>query len=189
MDKNTKKKMENPTFVDEENIPLINQDEDYDDYADRTPSRVDETSFTVLDVSDTTSTLRLRQKLKQDKIVSSYRYLSVIGNRGLAELDQFNIKKKKKKKKKLKTGNIELLFLNADRHWQSLTSKRTGESLATKTSREKFGGLNIMKNVLNLDETPSALERFVKAETKLKSYQRICKWKSYHSKTFVLDQR
>ena len=100
MDKNTKKKMENPTFVDEENIPLINQDEDYDDYADRTPSRVDETSFTVLDVSDTTSTLRLRQKLKQDKIVSSYRYLSVIGNRGLAELDQFNIKKKKKKKKK-----------------------------------------------------------------------------------------
>ena len=96
MDKNTKMKMENPTFVDEENIPLINQDEDYDDYPDTTPSRVDETSFTVLDASDTTSTLRPRQKLKQDKIVSSYRYLGVTGNRGLADLDQFNILKKKK---------------------------------------------------------------------------------------------
>ena len=91
MDKNTKMKMENPTFVDEENIPLINQDKDYDDYPDTTPSRVDETSFTVLDASDTTSTLRPRQKLKQDKIVSSYRYLGVTGNRGLADLDQFNI--------------------------------------------------------------------------------------------------
>ena len=33
--------------------------------------------------------------------------------------------------------------------------------------REKFGGLNIMKSVLSLDETPFALERSVKAATKL----------------------
>ena len=46
-----------------------------------------------------------------------------------------------------------------------------------------------MKNVLSLDETPSALERSAKAATKLKSDQRICKWKSYHSKTFVLGRR
>ena len=61
--------MENPAF-DEEDKPLINQDEDYDDY--RTPeSMVDETSFTL--PAETTSTLRLRQKLKGDKIVSLYR--------------------------------------------------------------------------------------------------------------------
>ena len=35
------------------------------------------------------------------------------------------------------------------------------------TLREKFGGLNIMKSVLSLDETPSALERSFKAPTKL----------------------
>ena len=36
--------MNNPTFVDEEGIPLVHQDYDYDDYY-RTPdtSRIDET--------------------------------------------------------------------------------------------------------------------------------------------------
>ena len=62
--------MENP-FVDEENIPLI-QDEDYDNYStpDMTPSRVDETSFMVPDTTEAISTFCLRQKLKRDKIVS-----------------------------------------------------------------------------------------------------------------------
>ena len=42
--------MENLTFVDEENIPLIIQDADYDNYStpDTTPSRVDETSLRCL---------------------------------------------------------------------------------------------------------------------------------------------
>ena len=62
-----------------------------------------------------------------------------------------------------------MLFLDADKHWQSLSNKRTGEFLAAKTLREKFGGLNIMKSVLSLDETLSVLERFVKAASKLKS--------------------
>ena len=62
-----------------------------------------------------------------------------------------------------------MLFLDADRYWQSLTNKRTGEFLAAKTLREIFGGLNVMKSVLSLDETPSALERSVKAASKLKS--------------------
>ena len=35
--------------------------------------------------------------------------------------------------------------------------------------REKFGGLNILKSVLSLDQTPSALERSISAATKLKS--------------------
>ena len=118
--------MENIGF-DEENIPLINQDEDYDDYKAPDTSRIDETSFTVSNTTEVTSTLRLRQKLKRYKIVSLYRYLGVTDDPGLADLDQFNIKKKSK------AGNIELLFLDADRHWQSLTNKRTGESLAAKT--------------------------------------------------------
>ena len=71
-------------------------------------------------------------------------------------------------KKNSKTGKTDLLLLDGGKHWQSLTNKCTGEFLATKTLREKIGGLNIMKSVLGLDETPSALERSFKAATKLK---------------------
>ena len=60
-----------------------------------------------------------------------------------------------------------MLFLDSNKHWQSLTNKRTGEFLALKTLREKFGDLNIMKSVLSLDETPSALGNSFKAATKL----------------------
>ena len=59
-----------------------------------------------------------------------------------------------------------MLFFDA-KHWQFLTNKRTGDFLAAKTLREKRGGLNVMKSVLSLDETPSALERTFKAATKL----------------------
>ena len=58
-----------------------------------------------------------------------------------------------------------MLFLEGNK---DLTNKRTGEFLAAKTLREEFGGLNIMKSVLTLDETPSALERSFKAATKLR---------------------
>ena len=104
--------MENIGF-DEENIPLV-QDEDYD----RTPdtSRIDaETSFTEPATAEATSTLRI--KLKRDKIVSLYRYLDVTGDPGLADLERFMVKTN------LKTGNIELLFLDGNKHWQSLNNK------------------------------------------------------------------
>ena len=61
-------------------------------------------------------------------------------------------------KKISKTDNTELHFLDDNSHWQSLTNKRTSEFLTSKTLREKFGGLNIMKSVLSLD---------MKAATKL----------------------
>ena len=57
----------------------------------------------------------------------------------------------KKTKKKSKTGSTGLLFLDGDKHWQSLTNKRPGDFLAAKTLRETFGELNVMKSVLNLD--------------------------------------
>ena len=88
--------------------------------------------------------------------------MDVTGDPGLADLDRFTIKKNSK------TGNIELLFLDGNKHWQSLTNKWTGEFLAPKTLGEKFGGLNTMKIFLGV-ATPPALERSLKAATKLKA--------------------
>ena len=159
----TKNKMENPTFTDEEKIPMV-QDKDYDERYDApNTSRIDETSLIEPDTTEATSTLRLRQEVKQDKINALYRHLNVTVDAGLLDLDRFMIKKK------LKTGNTDLLFLDGNNHWQSLTNKRISKFLAPKTLREKFGGLNIMKNVLSLDETPPKLQRSFKAATKLKA--------------------
>ena len=94
----TKNKIDNPIFVDEETIPMV-QDEDYDNYGTPNTSRVDETSFTVTDTTEATSTLQLRQKVKRDKITALYTHLNVTGDPGLAEIDRFMIKKIKKKKK------------------------------------------------------------------------------------------
>ena len=153
--------MDNRIFVDEEGIPLVHQDEGYDDYNTPNTSRIDETSFTEPDTTEATSTLQLRQKVKRDKITALYRNLNVTADPGLADIDRFMIGKNSK------TGNTDLLFLNGNKCWQSLTNKRTGEFLAAKKLREKFGGLNIMKSILSLDETPSALERSFKAATNL----------------------
>ena len=57
--------MDNPRFVNEEEMPLV-QDENYDNYGTPNTSRVDETSFTEPDATETTSTLRLNQKVKRD---------------------------------------------------------------------------------------------------------------------------
>ena len=40
--------MDNPRFVDEEEIPLVQQDEDYNNYSTPNTCRIDEASFTVL---------------------------------------------------------------------------------------------------------------------------------------------
>ena len=66
---NTKNKLNNPRFVDEETIPLV-QGEDYDDYNTPNTSKVDGTSFTEPDTTEATSTLQLRQKVKRDKIIA-----------------------------------------------------------------------------------------------------------------------
>ena len=50
--------MDNPTFVDEESTPLV-QDEDYDNYGTPNTSKIDVASFTVPDTSEVTLTLRL----------------------------------------------------------------------------------------------------------------------------------
>ena len=59
----TNNKLDNPRFLDEETVLLV-QDEDYDDYNTPDTSRVDETSFTEPDATEATLTLQLRQKVK-----------------------------------------------------------------------------------------------------------------------------
>ena len=72
----TKNKMDNPRFVDEETIPLV-QDEDYDDYNTPDTSRVDETSFTEPDTTEATSTLQLRQKVIRN-LIRNYRIVQTL---------------------------------------------------------------------------------------------------------------
>ena len=90
--------MDNPVFVNEEDIPMVHEDEeDYDDYNTPDTSRVDETSFTVPDAAEATSTLRLSQKVKRDKINALYRHLNVTGNPDLINLNRFRFTKDPKK--------------------------------------------------------------------------------------------
>ena len=88
--------MGNPVFVNEEDVPMVHQDEeDYGNY--NTPTNtggVGETSFTVPNTTEAKSSLRLREKLKRDKIVSLYRYLGMTGDPSLADLDRFTIRQK-----------------------------------------------------------------------------------------------
>ena len=101
-------------FVDEDTIPMVHQDEDYDDYKTPDTSRVDEASFIKPDATEATSTLRLRQKVKRDKINALYRHLNATGNLDLIDLDRFRLTKDQKK------GVTIFEFYNDDR-WVPLT--------------------------------------------------------------------
>ena len=84
-------KMDSPTFVDEETIGMVKQDEDYDNYNTPNTSRVDETSFIEPATTEATSTLRLNQKVKRDKLAALYRHLKATGNLDLINLDRFRL--------------------------------------------------------------------------------------------------
>ena len=116
--------MDYPRFVDEKTIPLV-QDEDYDNYGTPNTSRVDKTSFTEPDTTEATSTLLLKQKVKQDKLAALYRHLNVTGNIDLISLDRFRITTDTKK------GSKIFEFYNGDR-WGPLT-KHTGAFFVPKT--------------------------------------------------------
>ena len=135
-------------FVDEETIPIVHQDKDYDDYNTPNTSRINKTSFTVSDTIEATSTLRLRKNIKRDKIAALYRHLNVTGNLDLINLDRFKLTTDHKK------GITIFEFYNRDR-WVPLT-KQTGEFFAPKTLRDRFVGVNIMKIFLGVDKTPPA---------------------------------
>ena len=139
--------MNNPRFIDEETILLV-QDEDYDNYSTPNTSRVDETSFTEPDTTEATSTLRLKQRVKRDKLAALYRHFNV----------KFKLATDPKK------AAIIFEFYNGDR-WVPLT-KQTGEFFAPKTLRDRFGGVNTMKIFLGVDKIPPSLERSFKAASK-----------------------
>ena len=67
----TKNKMDNPRFIHEGNIPMVHKDDDSDDYNTPKASRIDETSFMEPATTEARSTLRLRQKVKRDKLTKS----------------------------------------------------------------------------------------------------------------------
>ena len=152
--------MDNSVFVDDENIPMVHQqDEDYDDYRTPDTSGVDETSF--IDTTEATSTLWLRQKVKRDKIIGLYKYPNVTGDIDLINQNRFKLTTDPGK------GATIFEFYNSDR-WISLT-KQTGDFFTPKALRDRLGGLNTMKNFLGLDEMLPTIERSLKATSKLKS--------------------
>ena len=122
--------MDNPRFLDEETISLV-QDEDYDDYNTPNTSRIDETSFMEPTTTRATSTLRLTHKVKRDKLAALYRHLNVTGNIDLIDLNQFKLKADPKK------GTTIFEFSNGDR-WVSLT----------KTSRQVFCTENFKRGLV-----------------------------------------
>ena len=73
--------MDNPRFVNDESIPLI-QDEDIDQDDQSTPntSRLDETSITMPGSTEKETTLWLKQKVKQDILTVLYRHINIAGN-------------------------------------------------------------------------------------------------------------
>ena len=153
--------MENLGF--EEDIQMTHQDED-EDYDYRTPdtSGIGKASFIEPDASEATSTLCLRQKLKQDKLAALYyRHLNVTGNPDLIDFDRFRLTKDPKK------GVAIFEFYNGDR-LVPLT-KQTGEFYVPKTIRDAFGGVKVMKNVLGIETTPPSLKQSVSAASKLKA--------------------
>ena len=133
--------MDNPTFVHDEDIPLID-DDDYDEEESRydTPdsSRIEETSFT----EQPAVRLRQRNRLLRNYLEDLYKYLDVDGNIDLVDTNLFKVEK-------YKSGAIKLSFYNGE-DWVSLTNKRTGKFLAKSTLRNKFGGIERMKRILSI---------------------------------------
>ena len=107
MDKNLPKQMDNPRFVDDENIPLVH-DKDID-YNTPNTSKIYETSFTMPGLKDKKSTLRVRQKVKQDMLTALYRHLNVTDNLDLINLDRFRLTTDPKK------GATAFEFYNRDK--------------------------------------------------------------------------
>ena len=79
----------------------------------------------------------------------------------MIDLNRFRVTKDLKK-------GVTIFELYNDDRWVPLT-KETGEFFASKTLRDRFGGVITMKIFLGIDRTPPALERSLSAASKLKS--------------------
>ena len=64
--------MDNLEFIDEEIIPLVHQDEDYNEYNTPNTSRIEKTSFIEPDATEATLTLQLKEIYRDQ-----YRYTEI----------------------------------------------------------------------------------------------------------------
>ena len=142
--------MDNPTFVHDEDIPLIDyNDDDYDEeelrYDTPDSSRIEETSFT----EQPAVRLRQRNRLLRNYLEDLYKNLDVDdGNIDLVDTNLFKVEK-------YKSGAVKFSFYNGE-DWVSLTNKRTGKFLSKITIRNKFGGIERMKRILSIDDVSFA---------------------------------
>lgn len=105
----------------------------------------------------TTSTLSLRQKWKQDTLASLYRHFNVTENIDLINLEHFKLTATPK------TGTIIFEFYNHDKCISLI--KQTVKYFAPKISKKVKALCN---EKLGIDKTLPASELFLKAKTKLK---------------------
>ena len=152
--------MDNPAYdvdIEMDDVDIAPED-DGDIYNTPNTTRVDEEETPLL----TTSTLRLKQQVLRNKLDSLYHHLGTKGSLDFVNLDRFKMKTNSK------TGIADLLWYNGE-NWVSLTNQQTGEFLAVSKLKIKFGGLTLMKNFLNLEQTPPSIDRSIKAANLLKS--------------------
>ena len=152
---------------DNENIPLLDRDE-YDPIRDDWME--DETSFISNQDQEETShyetpigikTRVLGNRITRQKIEQIYNILEINGNVGV-NIDRFRTRYNNK------TGVIILEFDKTGRgNWTNISDKRTGKPLAINTIKNKFGGVEAMKNFLGLDSTLIVLERSFNEAKKL----------------------
>ena len=152
--------MDNPAYdvdIEMEDVDIAPED-DGDVYNTPNTTRVDEEETPLLP----TSTLRLKQQVLCNKLDALHHHLGTKGSLDFVNLDRFKMKTNSK------MGITDLLWYNGE-NWVSLTNQRTGEFLAVSTLKTKFGGLTLMINFLNLEQTPTSIDRSIKAANLLKS--------------------
>ena len=152
--------MDNPAYdvdIEMDDVDIAPED-DGDIYNTPNTTRVDEEETSITP----TSTLGLKQQFLRNKLDSLYHHLGTKGSLDLVNIARFKMKTNSK------AGITDLLWYSGE-NWVSLTNQRTGEFLAVSTLKTKFGGLTLMRNFLNLEQTPPSIDRLIKADNLLKS--------------------
>ena len=154
--------MDNPAYdvdIEMDDVDIAPEDNG-DVYNTPNTTRVDEEETPLIPMS----TLRLKQKVLHNKLDALYHHLGAKGSLDFVDLDRFKMKTNSK------TGITDLLGYNGE-NWVSLTNQRTGEFLAVSTLKTKFGGLTLMKNFLNLEQTPQSIDRSIKDKRSIAKYR------------------
>ena len=138
----------------DENIPMNDLDDDNENipYTPMTDSTT-ETSFSTPIRIGINVVEGAGKKLKIEQL---YKFLGVEGNSNVIDIDRF------KMIRNTKTGHAMLYFLKDDGEKVNLT-KINGEFRTVNEIKKRMGGLEIMKGMLGLDDTPPLLEKSIQA--------------------------